>query len=218
MIFVMTTFNRPEYVRRTLDSLAYSPIYDNDVLYIFDDASDKATTDIIIDFTHSVYKNIFAHFRPKHLGIHTNCTQSLLEAMDRSKSDYAFNIDSDTIFHPKWRDALEKYTQALDIYNNPVGALSLFNTISHPVISDAGNGLLLKKSVGAFGSLFRKEPINTLVDMKVDKDWDWVYLEEVKKLGLPIYCSKLSFLEHIGQIGTNGPVIDKATNFAPIDS
>lgn len=214
MIFVMTTYNRPDYVRYTLNSLIKSDFgFVNDCLYIYDDASDSETLSILMDFVDSArYENVYLVLRPQHLGIHFNCTRSLYEAMEGSGSEYAFNIDSDTMFHPHWRIHLGELFN--DLKDAKIGALSLFNTTIHPVTGRFNSDIVIKKSVGGFGSLFHRDPMKILVDKKINKDWDWEYLDEAKKLGLQFYCSDKSYLDHMGYIGTNGPVIDRASNFA----
>jgi glycosyltransferase involved in cell wall biosynthesis len=220
MIFVMTTYNRPEFLKQTLESLMPMGTFPSDKFYIYDDASEPAIHKMLYEFEEKFDDpNLKIIVRPQHLGIHFNCTRSLYEAMEENNSDFVFNIDSDTIFHPEWSWRLRQFQRCLEEAKAPIGALSLFNTRSHPAFNNFNIDILIKVSVGGFGCLFRREPMKALVDKNIDKDWDWAYLEEAKKMGLKFYCSKLSYLEHIGTVGVNsgtGAYIDKALNFAPI--
>lgn len=112
-----------------------------------------------------------------------------------SNDKYFFNGDSDLIFSKTWMK------ESLKLILKTEGILSLFNTKTHPKLSDIDKELCLKRTVGAAGMLLAREHVEEIV-MKFRNEekasFDWKVCDFFKKKKMNIYCVNNSLVQHIG--------------------
>lgn len=134
-----------------------------------------------------------------------------------SGDDYFFNADSDLIFNKNWLSFIQENFSKTD------GVLSVFNAKeNHPVIAEEGN-LVQKEHIGAAGTFFSRERVGEIIeflDEENRKEIDWGFSKLFKSRNVRIFCSKESYVQHIGLIGGqnhNLYCLDYGTNFT-VDS
>jgi hypothetical protein len=119
----------------------------------------------------------------------------------RSSDEYFFNADSDLIFHSKW------ISKALHFLDESEGIVSLFNSNLHPEKSDAADGLCVKETVGAAGTLFTRKRVEEIIErfptLESARFFDWKWSALFTSNNIPIYCTKESLVQHIGYHGEN---------------
>lgn len=118
----------------------------------------------------------------------------------KSDDEFLLNADADLIYNPEWM------RKAMSLIEKTDGVLSLFNTPAHPADGDFSE-LCLKKSVGAAGTFFRKERVAQIVELlsarKRSFSIDWKFCQMFAAQGTKIFCTKKSYVQHIGFDGQN---------------
>lgn len=118
-----------------------------------------------------------------------------------SDCDYFFNADSDLIFSKNWLENGLRFLEDTD------GVISLFNTPLYDAVEEKGD-IIVKKIFGAAGTLFSRECINELVEANnagvFSPDFiDWGFCKYFNEQGKKLYCTKKSYVQHIGLYGFN---------------
>ena len=117
-----------------------------------------------------------------------------------------------------------KNSECLDFIENYIkqtdGILSIFNSVTHPKISDFSDKLILKNSVGAAGAAFTRELMLEIIDNISEEQinfWDWAFCAYIKSKNKRIFVSKQSYALHTGIDGENSNVMlfDFAKNYIP---
>jgi glycosyltransferase involved in cell wall biosynthesis len=118
-----------------------------------------------------------------------------------TSDNYFFNADSDIIFNKKW------LSTAFNLLSETKGVLSVFNASSHPVKRILGNGLCIKETIGAAGTLITREKVADLLTVFDHEDsvlsFDWLCSQYFTSHGIDIYCTNSSLVQHIGYHGQN---------------
>lgn len=115
--------------------------------------------------------------------------------------DYLFNADSDLIFAKDWMRVGVEYIKNTD------GILSIFNTPTHKSINEEGD-LCLKNAFGAAGTFFSRKRIEELMQAFEKGDFsperiDWGFCDYFNSIGLKLYSTRKSYVQHIGFRGYN---------------
>lgn len=198
------TFNRPEYLIQTLDSLLES-INGFETIIITDDGSTDKKVFSIIDRKLFGYKNkiIIKH---DNFGI----AQSLKLAIDCCKDyDVIITLDSDFIIK---QDFIKKLCIA--VLENPENIITGFNANSHPFEYKAE--YLIKKTIGGGNLAFTwKTYLKHIRPCLIDNMWDWRMCDSVNKENERFLCFSPSICQHIGEKSTLGHIgADKAEDYA----
>lgn len=190
----LTSYNRPEYLQQTLNSLAQTDFgYDRLEIFCFDDNSDDfRTVQLLRRFKHPNLR-VNLSFRDKRLGCDANNFTALRYLFNRGEK-YVFVIDSDGICKKNWYKFL---TRKIKEYPN-LGGLSLFNAMPASYISKHDDELNEVKSFGGFASLINGEAFRGL---NLEKSWDLDFCEYARNRGYQILCSNKSYFQHIGEFG-----------------
>lgn len=149
----------------------------------------------------------------KNLGADRNLYSLMVDFL-KSDDDILLVCDSDLIMHPECLQFIENTIDKSD------GVMSVYNSIRHPYYDDLNNGLVLKKSIGAAGSVYTRQMVELVIHSipgKFSNYWDWAisfYLTSIEK---KIYVSKQSFVQHIGLNGENNTILslDYGVNYQP---
>lgn len=189
---LLTTYNRPQYLKRCLASLKRANI--TDVLIVDDCSTDNETLKLIQGYGR-VYKPIY-NFR----GI----CGSLLYGIDSafaSGADIVINLDADAIVR---NDFLAEMIELHKVF--PDDLITGFHSLTknddgserHEVI-EWGPGYCVKKSVGGINMLWTKqtwEKYKPVIQNAMLKHLNWDH--EVSKASNGIVCAIPSLVQHIG--------------------
>lgn len=210
----IATYNRRELLEKSINSLLQSNDLSQCNIRIYDDCSSQLS----IEEIKTIIPQATITRRPKNLGADKNCYLMYKDFLN-TEDDIFVNADADLLYHPEW------LTTALALLEKTDGVISLYNSINHNHLSTlnmGGNDLLIKKSLGAAGTIFTRATIMKIVESMDENssnlsfDWKWSAL--LRKRGLQLYCTKRSYIQHIGNIGQNNSSLanaDYGINFIP---
>jgi glycosyltransferase involved in cell wall biosynthesis len=203
MNFILTTYNRPDYLRKSLYSLKASPFTKDDTLWIFDDASDDGEAiDLINCFKLPRAKDVHLFRTKKNVGCDINSYHALTAVYSHTKDPFIFMAETDGVYIPGWLPFLKRaYKLAKD--SDDIGMISLFNTPSHPVKEEYDKDFDIKKSLGGFASLIDCRDLKSINPNKNPFNWDWEFQQNYNKNKLKLLCSKKTYVQHIGAHGTH---------------
>ncbi len=193
----ITTYNR----KRILEAMAKS-LYESNLnipysIRVYDDNSTEYSRDDLYCLFPDAEKIMT---RSINVGADLNTWGMYCDFLE-SDCDFLFNADSDLIFSKNWMEEGCNYISKTD------GILSLFNTQLHKTREVRGN-LLVKNTFGAAGTLFSKKNIEELViSYKAgffSPDYiDWGFCRYFSEQGKTLYCTRKSYVQHIGLRGFN---------------
>lgn len=198
------TYNRKNIIEYTSKSLNEVNDINKSDIYIFDDFS----TEYDVEYLKKLYPTAKKIKRTeKNLGADFN-TKSMYEEFMRSDCEYLFNADSDLIFNSNVLKIIEKNIENLENANKEI-MFSLINIPEHKVIKDFDENLCYKYSVGAGGVVFSKKVVEMFINSFPERysveipSIDHYFCNVLRKNNCDIFCSKKSYLQHIGLIGQN---------------
>jgi glycosyltransferase involved in cell wall biosynthesis len=203
MNFILTTYNRPEYLAQSLESLKASPFNKEDVLWLFDDASTNPDTiSILNSFAIPDCGGIHLVQTKENVGCDLNSFHALVSVYAHTKDPFIFMAETDGIYLPGWLDFLRAGRDLVE-KDKGIGALSLFNTKSHNITGEYNNDFHTKKTLGGFASLINAGDLRGINPNKAPFNWDWELCERYKQKGLKLLCSKNTYVQHIGAHGSH---------------
>ena len=193
----LTTFNRPEYLRKTLESLSRADLH-NAVLIVVDDCSrDKETLRLLASY--KVIRN------ERNLSIRYSLKIGF-DYLIKQGCTVLVNIDSDAIVRADF------LTKLIELYGKfPDNIISGFNTLTksrtgivrHPVIS-TGDGYVVKNSIGGINMMFSVNTYRSIIEpaliesQKTKDHWDKIACRISLEQGKQIIVSSPSVIQHIG--------------------
>lgn len=198
---VICTYNRPEYLRQCLESVAAADIPEGVYLVpvIVDDAStDMQTRELIFNSNY----NIICKAENKSI------KDSMLQGCDWiiDKVDLIINLDGDAIVRKDFLSVLLELKRTF-----PDNIITGFNCLTknrdgserHKVLT-RGVGFNTKKSVGGINMVFDKRQYKdwirpALVEcLQTQGNWDHKACLRSEAAGFPIVCAVPSVVQHIG--------------------
>jgi hypothetical protein len=191
------TYNRKDFLEIMAASLYRSDLKVSHNIRIFDDCSSEYGIDTL--------KKIFPTAKSikinnTNLKADKNMYQMYLDFLS-TEDDYFFNADSDIIFNKQWLNT------ALEMIEKTDGVLSLFNAISHKPYQIIDDLFCLKRTIGAAGTLFKREHISKILEYydsaKMVKAFDWQWCEYFTNNNIKIFCLNKSIVQHFGYKGQN---------------
>lgn len=211
---VITLYNRPEYLKRTLDSLSQSALPDTVVMLIDDASDDPATLSLINDYCHphapilKVERVSFSAEYHRPATINQNLLFGWSYLARHYQTAYLCNLDADMIVKPDW------LTRIVDIYHKVAQherhfLLSGFNTPEHGMVK-LYHDYYQKLSLGGANLFFSCETLAEIThagraqiaDEKLIT-WDWIMIKHLVKQGYSFYAVRPSVMQHIGDHGVN---------------
>jgi glycosyltransferase involved in cell wall biosynthesis len=221
---VLSCFNRPEYLRRTLDSLKNTDkqTLSQLMLCIIDDRStDPQTKKMIEEFDMDEVKIIKKIVNRKNYGITGSLTRGF-DLLYRSGCDYMTNIDSDVVLKPHWLSKLHAVYEESNVEENGGGGVLVSGFTCSP---DNPNHKIIKSteryhvkvSVGGVNTFFRQDmyPRIRTALRATRSHWDWNVCGEMRIHRIPIISTRPSVIQHIGVSGMNSGIMgyDVAIDF-----
>ena len=200
----INTHNRKDLLEYTSRSLLDVKKIDSCDIHIFDDAS----TEYNVTYLKKKFHTDKVLVNERNLGADLN-TKKMYEDFLNSDCDYLLNADSDLIYNRDVISIIEKTIREIK-KDNEIVVFSLFNEINnHKVLAPYNKDLCEKDVLGAAGCVFDKNAIKMLVDNFPDTSNNSVFLidfffsDYFKKKGYKMFCTKKSYVQHIGIDGQN---------------
>lgn len=203
---VVATYNRPAYLRRTLEHLAHSDLA-NTIVVIVDDASGSAETRQIVRDLSLGQTPIVKIFRTRRRGYAVH--EALQDGWDLLANQYGCrllaNVDPDTIMKPDWLQRLVSVFRRERASRGPL-VLTAFNSRQHPTLSEADD-VCVKSSIGGLNMLFDADLYRDVVRPSLQYEpmsevgWDWYVVAAMRARGYPFLCLRPSLVQHIGEVG-----------------
>lgn len=201
---IVTCYNRPEYLKKCLQSLKHANINHKNIhLLIIDDAStNKKTINLIKKFNITGIGNLTKIYNRKNKGIH-GVLELGYDTLYRLGCDVVLNLDSDAIVKPNFLEMLI-FLQV----NHPTKIVSVFNTLTldpvskaprHPIIQDH-NYYVTKASIGGINMCMIESTYRRYLEPELCKgyNWDWRVCYKIKQAKDYFVVTKNSFIQHIG--------------------
>ncbi len=201
----ITTFNRPAYLRQTLETISLADL-DGVQIVIVDDCSTDLET------IKQIYAFPAVKLTPEKNSSIRNTLRMGLDYLFQNGCDIAINLDSDVLVRKDFIRVLvnlhKRFPCHLITGFNSLGK-TLKGTFRHPVI-ESGEGYNTKASIGGINLLLTKETYNQFVrpallsTAKAGGQWDKEASLLSEKAGKPIYCAVPSVVQHIGFTSSMG--------------
>ena len=210
--FAVLSHERPEYLKVCLDTLFASDITGWDVTFlIHDDGSTNPEVREIIETPRDPRYKIVRVYKPKGHNSWGAAFNSAMRELNRiGDFDILGSCDCDALFHPQW---LQK-TLAICLWAkkhhkaNLLGPFSSYNSNEqdfHGVLGEYDSPFgryVVKERMGAANYLFFKDDFVKLGRFVEDKNDETIKTEEFKHLSIRNFCTRTSYVEHIGQSST----------------
>ena len=208
---VITTFNSPEYLKQTFDSLKASELNNKDfnlnvyIIIVDDGSTDKETLKLLHEFKLDGVQFIRTITQNQNQGVYA-CLKFGLSILDRIGCDILLNLYSDILVKPNF------LTSLLTIFYeyNPV-LLTGYNSVLHTEPFKIYNNACIKRSCGAVNMLFSSKTYNNIIRAKLidiifdlknniirDKLIDIIFDLKICKEIEEVHCTIPSVIQHIG--------------------
>lgn len=197
---VMTTYNRPDYLERSLASLSQSRLEQTLLLLVDDGSDDERTLELIHAFNPHSFPVLKA-FRLQKEGcaMYENLRYGWELLREQYNCAYLTNLDPDTIVRKEWLSKIHTLYEH-ERANGPL-IVTGFNAHQHPILATSQQ-YYYKKSLGGLNLFFDVSLYEQLVrPTLVGIDWDWRVVAAMDKENYRILCTRPSVIQHIGREG-----------------
>lgn len=212
MMIGVCTYNRKNIIEYTAKSFGDIEGIKEQYIKVYDDNS----TEYDKEYLKSKYpmaEEVIVN--KENLGANFNTRQMFIDFLN-SDREYLFIADSDLVFNTDILTHIENGIEELEKKNELV-IFSMFNTPSHDTIEEFSDRFVIKNEIGSAGTIISKEAVKKIIknEYKEKVPFDRFYCNELKKEGAKIFCSKNSYVQHIGIIGQNSffDCVDMGINF-----
>lgn len=194
------TYNRKDILEYASRSFSNIDEIENVDVRIYDDCSTEYD-EVYLRQKYPMASEIVVN--EKNVGANFN-TRKLLTDFVKSENDYLFIADSDLVFNKDILFHIERGIDELESKKKLV-IFSLFNAQTHPIIEKFSEDFVIKKDVGSAGTVISKEAVKIFINENYyeKSPFDGFYCNILREKGAQIFCSKKSYVQHIGIIGQN---------------
>lgn len=206
IILVVRNYNRPEYLKKTLESLLKSDIDKCEKRYIYDDCSTDEETKLILN--NEKYINVEnKEFSVIYNNNNEGCKKSYLNALNYIKEHnndchYICTVDNDVQVKEHFISTLfNEYNKAFDIFNHTNILFTGFSpTNAHVNMIQSYDSFYTKQSFGGVNYFFHRAFLDFIYTYW-DHDLDWGIVHEMVNRNYPQCCTTVSCLNHLGLYG-----------------
>lgn len=187
---LITTFNRPEYLKQCLWALEHADLSKITTIHFEDDNSNKEVKDLICSFS----KKFNFHFSEENEGI----KKRLLSAYSVLfiYHDIVINLDSDAMVRPDFvKQLLSSYIGGTILTGFHSTTRNTNGTERHKIINETEYGCF-KQSVGGINFCIDKIAYEKFVKPALNMSGNWDHNSCINSGGA--YCLKPSVIQHIG--------------------
>ncbi len=211
---VITVYNRPGYLKRTLQSLCSSDLPDTVIMLIDDSSDDQATLDLVEHCSHpqapiiKVKRVGCSAEYPRPATINQNLLFGWSYLASHFQTTYLSNLDADMIVRRDWTNRLLTTHQLISEKCNKF-ILTGFNTPAHKVV-ETYQEYYRKLTLGGAHLFFHANELaevayagTNLLSAEKSGDWDWVLVDYLISRDYRFYAVRPSVTQHIGKDGIN---------------
>lgn len=212
---VITSWNRPQYLRACLHSLARSALQDAVVILVDDASDDPASQRILADFDLPTPLIKLVKTRRTNMHVSLDIGWCLAQSLG---CRYLCNLDADAIVRRDWLHTLRGLFESLP-YDPDTVVLSGFNRSNSPCILEVHDRYLRKYRMGGINYFFTPAWFNTVRFLLFNENWDshiQYYCGALHARRFRLLCCKPSVVQHLGEQGFNSGVnspFDQADDF-----
>lgn len=188
---IITTYNRPQYLRECLDSVKRTSIKKEDVLIVDDDSSNQETKKLIRESGYEVL------WKLSRSGIKNSLIGGYLKMFDKGY-DLVINLDADAILR---NDAIEVLVGLKKRFpDNLVGGFNTTVKNRNPIISYHADHFIKKYLSGICCCINRDEYEKYLLPALYTPigNWDFMASQRHESDGKGVVVSRPSVCQHIG--------------------
>lgn len=190
---VITVYNRPEYLRQTLESLRESYLLPETLICLVNDAStDDETNKIFKEFEiEGIETKKINHSKNKGIA---GSLKIGFDYLYMQGCDPLVNLDSDVLLKKEWLSVLIKSHREF-----PDSIISGFNADNHKIIS-RNNGYFIKDTIGGVNMLFSRDVYSGMVreSFSAEERWDTELCSKIREKGRQLITTNPSVIQHIG--------------------
>jgi glycosyltransferase involved in cell wall biosynthesis len=207
--YAILAYERPEYLECCLDSLFKTKLYNYDIdFYIIDDGSSNERVSKIINKTRDGrYKviRVFTQKGPNNAGAAINKALKIMSTSDNY--DIIGWGDPDAIYNPEWLHMTMQVClwAKKNHFRHVLGPFSSFNSSDvdfHVQIgqySSPYGDYCVKRQMGMLNYFYFKKDLELLGYFDENKDDETMMTNRFESMLVRNFCTKNSYLEHIGQ-------------------
>lgn len=198
---LITTYNRGEYLRQCLNSLALSDLSHINQILVVDDASTDALTKELLVKVKTAWKGSKVWVNAENKGIHNNIRLGSELLFDMG-CDVVINLDPDTVVKSDWALKLLELH-----YKFPTTIASGFNTLSrHPGsptprhdVFEWFDTYVTKSSIGGINMVYSFSMYHKIIKQHlIALNWDWRICREFQSRHWLFVITRPSVVQHIG--------------------
>jgi GT2 family glycosyltransferase len=202
---VLTCYERPEYLKHTLECLENTLMYDNHIVVLDDASISLEVKDLIRDFRPNCPIDYLENEERKGV------SQNLLRGFEILKK-YGFktmmNIDSDVDLKDNW---IKKITDLLERFPDRICTGFNANNTSRFPVCGGGDDYWEKQQIGGINIAFTEQNYDKVIEALQPEEkwqkgnaWDWHLVDIMMKEGKTFIVTKPGVIQHIGLRSTLG--------------
>lgn len=204
----VTTYNRKDIVQYNAKSLLQVDKIENCEIHVFDDCSNEYN----MKFKKKIYKTNKVICNKENLGADANAKKMFMDFLE-SDCDYLFCADSDLIYTKNILRVIENIIYKLKRANKPV-IFSVFSEKHHTTFEEFDPELCKKKFLGCAGTVMGKDIIKLFIEnvpLRYNEEIEGIdcyYCNILNSLNYDMFCTKKSYVQHIGVVGQGADLVD----------
>lgn len=204
----VTTYNRKDIVQYNAKSLLQVDKIENCEIHVFDDCGNEYN----MKFLKKIYKTNEVICNKENLGADANAKKMFMDFLE-SDCDYLFCADSDLIYTKNVLRVIENIIYKLKRANKPV-IFSVFSEKHHTTFEEFDPELCKKKFLGCAGTVMGKDIIKLFIEnvpLRYNEEIEGIdcyYCNILNSLNYDMFCTKKSYVQHIGVVGQGADLVD----------
>jgi glycosyltransferase involved in cell wall biosynthesis len=202
---VITTWNRPQYLRPCLDSLAKSHLNDCVIILIDDASDDPETLGILAGFDLPVPLIKLTKTRRSSMHVSLDIGWCLAQNLG---CKYLCNLDADALVRSDWLLTLRRQFESLP-FDPDLTLLSGFNRANSADTLEDHGSYLRKYRLGGINYFFTPAFFRSVRFLLFSQNWDshiQYFCTDFSAKRYRMICCKPSVVQHIGREGINAGV------------
>lgn len=213
---IITCFNRPDLLSRTLESLKQSDLTNTMICLVDDASNDPSTKQLIKDFQVD-YLPIIKIYKPVNSGVWDSLKKGI-NCLLANKCDMIMILDADTLVKP---DFVSKMSNLHHMFDNEceyhiTAGFNKGDDAMHLLVDHSSEGFNEKINTGGVSMMFNEHTFRNIIEPSlIDRLWDITTGKIAKEKGCRYFVTIPSVVQHIGHYGMNSGngMYDFATDF-----
>jgi glycosyltransferase involved in cell wall biosynthesis len=197
---VIPCYNRPDYLKQTLDCFCATEFLYPTTVFIIDDKSDSDTRQIIANYYNDKFE-LIKIFNENNYGIAYNLFYGFKYFHDRNFNIF-INIDPDMLMESNW---LIKGVELLKAFPDRIcSSWGAEDTERYKILKETEN-YTERRSIGGANYIFNNFCYETIMEaLQKTHTFDWHLCTLQVKKNIPFVCANPSLMKHIGEESSMG--------------